>query len=50
MTQEEVTQEEVIQEEEKQEEEKKETQDKEESAIQNLVKLPKIGTPTKSLQ
>ena len=34
----------------KQQEEKKETQDKEESAIQTLVELPKIGTPTKSLQ
>ena len=36
-------------EEEKKEEEKEETKDKE-SAIQNLVELPKIGTPTKSLQ
>ena len=35
--------------EEKQEEEKEETKDKEESAIQALVELPKIGTPTKSL-
>ena len=34
----------------KQEEEKEETKDKEESAIQTLVELPKIGTPTKTLQ
>ena len=40
----------VTQEKDKQEEEKEETQDKEESAIQTLVELLKIGTPTKSLQ
>ena len=39
----------IEKEEEKEEEEKKETQDKEEYAIQTLVELPKIGTPTKSL-
>ena len=40
----------MIQEDEKQEEEKKETQDKEEFAIQTFVELPKIGTPTKTIQ
>ena len=33
-----------------QEEEKEETQKKEESTIQTLIELPKIGTPTKPLQ
>ena len=33
----------------KQEEEKEETQKREESIIQTLVELPKIGTPTKPL-
>ena len=33
-----------------QEEEKEETHDKEESVIQTLVELPKIGTPTKPVQ
>ena len=33
----------------KQEEENEETQEKEESAIQTLVELPKIRTPTKPL-
>ena len=33
-----------------QEEDKEETQDKEESSIQTLVELPKIGTPTKLVQ
>ena len=37
-------------EEDKQEEEKEETQDEEQSAIQTLIDLPKIGTPTKTLQ
>ena len=36
--------------EEKQTEEKEETKDKEEFAIQTFVELPKIGTPTKTLQ
>ena len=34
---------------EKQSEEKEEARDEEESAIQTLVELPKIGTPTKTL-
>ena len=33
-----------------QEKDKEETQDKEESAIQTFVELPKIGTPTKTVQ
>ena len=36
--------------EDKKEEEEDETKDKDESAIQTLVELPKIGTPTKTLQ
>ena len=40
----------IEKEQDKQEEKKKETQDKEESTIQTLVELPKIGTPTKPLQ
>ena len=36
--------------EEKKTKEKEETKDKEEFAIQTLVELPKIGTPTKTLQ
>ena len=34
----------------KQEEEKEEKKDEEESTIQTLFELPKIGTPTKTLQ
>ena len=37
-------------EENKQKEEKEETQDKEKFAMFNLVELPKIGTPTKTLR
>ena len=40
----------IEKEQDKQEEEKKETHDNEKSTIQTLVELPKIGTPTKSLQ
>ena len=40
----------MTQEKDKKEEEKVETQDVEQSAIQTLIELPIIGTPTKSLQ